>query len=133
MCPKGNTGSSPLPIRLPLRGDGLELGSPRTKIGLRTRPTRRGGSPARPTGSSTSQLAPDWDLSLAPHDLSVDVRQDFPAGYGLTLSEVPDMAQIGRAINFLNLRPFVERAPEDGRKLKLKRHPGAALGGPIRS
>jgi aminoglycoside phosphotransferase (APT) family kinase protein len=70
----------------------------------------------------TSNVAPYWDLSVALHDLSVDAKQEFLAGYGLTDSEVRDVAPTLKAINLINYAPFVERAVEERDRAKLEQY-----------
>ena len=70
----------------------------------------------------TSNVAPYWDLSVALHDLSVDAKQEFLTGYGLTDSEVRDMAPTLKAINVINYAPFVERAVEERDRAKLEQY-----------
>ena len=64
----------------------------------------------------TSNAAPYWDLSLALHDLSLDAKKEFLAGYGMTPRELLDAAPELRAFNVLNYAAVVERAAkeEDG-------------------
>lgn len=58
----------------------------------------------------TSNVAPHWDLSLALHDLSVDAKDEFLAGYGMTPREVLDAAPVWRVLNYAAV---VERAAEE--------------------
>lgn len=61
----------------------------------------------------TSNVAPYWDLSLALHDLSVDAKEQFLVGYGMTPREVLDAAPALRALNVLNYAAVVHRAVEE--------------------
>jgi aminoglycoside phosphotransferase (APT) family kinase protein len=61
----------------------------------------------------TSNVAPYWDTSLALHDLSVDAKQAFLAGYGLSPAKIADMAPNLKAFNLLNYAPFVEDAAKE--------------------
>jgi hygromycin-B 4-O-kinase len=70
----------------------------------------------------TSNVAPYWDLSLALHDLSVDAKQEFLDGYGLSGARVREIAPVLKAINIVNYAPFVERAVEEGDKSKLEQY-----------
>jgi aminoglycoside phosphotransferase (APT) family kinase protein len=58
----------------------------------------------------SSNIAPYWDLSLALHDLSVDAKQVFLGGYGLSEAKIQEMAPVLKALNIINYAPFVERA-----------------------
>jgi aminoglycoside phosphotransferase (APT) family kinase protein len=60
-----------------------------------------------------SQIAPYWDVSLALHDLSIDAKQAFLEGYGLSPKEVIAMAPSLRALNIINYAPAIERAAGD--------------------
>jgi aminoglycoside phosphotransferase (APT) family kinase protein len=62
----------------------------------------------------SSNIGPYWDLSLALHDLSIDAKQEFLKGYGLSEADLRDMAPVIKAINILNYAPFVERAADEG-------------------
>jgi aminoglycoside phosphotransferase (APT) family kinase protein len=59
-----------------------------------------------------SNLAPHWDLSLALHDLSIDEKQEFLAGYGLSEREVVAIAPMLKALNLINYAPEIERLAE---------------------
>jgi aminoglycoside phosphotransferase (APT) family kinase protein len=59
-----------------------------------------------------STLAPHWDLSIALHDLSIDEKQEFLAGYGLSASKMADIAPMVKAINLINYAPKIERFAE---------------------
>ena len=61
----------------------------------------------------TSNAAPYWDLSLALHDLSVDAKEEFLAGYGMTPREILESAPALRAFNVLNYAAVVERAAKE--------------------
>lgn len=60
-----------------------------------------------------SQIAPFWDVSLALHDLSIDAKQAFLEGYGLSPKEVVAIAPSLRALNLINYAPAIERAAGD--------------------
>ena len=59
-----------------------------------------------------SQLAPHWELSLALHDLSIDEKQEFLQGYGLTARQLKEIAPVVKALNVINYAPHVERLVE---------------------
>jgi hygromycin-B 4-O-kinase len=57
----------------------------------------------------TSNLAPEWELSLALHDLSIDEKQAFIEGYGLDAGELEKIAAVIKTLNLINYAPEVER------------------------
>ena len=56
----------------------------------------------------TSNLAPHWELSLALHDLSIDGKQYFLEGYGLSEKKLREIAPLMKAINLINYAPAIE-------------------------
>ncbi len=60
----------------------------------------------------SSNLAPEWELSLALHDLSIDNKQEFIRGYGLTVPGVMEIADVMKALNVINYAPHVRHAVE---------------------
>ena len=67
----------------------------------------------------TSQLMPHWELSIALHDLSMDEKEVFLAGYGLGLKEYMQMAPAIKALNVLNYAFVVQRSLDRKDKAKL--------------
>jgi hygromycin-B 4-O-kinase len=59
-----------------------------------------------------STIAPQWELSIALHDLSIDEKQIFLDGYGLSNDQVEAMAPLIKAFNLLNYSTIVELALE---------------------
>jgi aminoglycoside phosphotransferase (APT) family kinase protein len=59
-----------------------------------------------------SHLAPQWELSLALHDLSIDEKQEFLTGYGLPPKQFAAMAPVIKALNVINYAPHIERLVE---------------------
>ena len=57
-----------------------------------------------------STIAPQWDLSIALHDLSIDEKQIFLDGYGLSDQQIKQMAPLIKAFNILNYSTAVEIA-----------------------
>jgi hygromycin-B 4-O-kinase len=57
----------------------------------------------------TSNLAPEWELSLALHDLSIDEKEEFVFGYGLSARSFSAMAPVIKALNVINYVHEVER------------------------
>jgi hygromycin-B 4-O-kinase len=56
-----------------------------------------------------STLAPEWDWSVALHDLSIDEKQEFLRGYGASRQRVTELAPTVKALNILNYVPEIER------------------------
>lgn len=59
-----------------------------------------------------STVAPEWELSIALHDLTIDEKHAFIDGYGLSRSQVAEMAPLIKAFNILNYATAIERAVE---------------------
>lgn len=75
----------------------------------------------------SSSPAPFWDLSLALHDLGVDAKEAFLAGYGMKPKAFEAMLPFIRFFNVLNYEGSVRRAAAkkdrarlDGLRLRLK-------------
>lgn len=68
-----------------------------------------------------SSLAPQWELSLALHDLPIDEKQDFLDGYGLAREEYAAMAPLVKAINILNYAPVLDGLGDDAHALERQR------------
>jgi aminoglycoside phosphotransferase (APT) family kinase protein len=60
----------------------------------------------------SSNLAPQWEFSLALHDLSIDNKQEFIRGYGLSPAGVLELAPVMQALNAINYAPHVRHAVE---------------------
>ncbi len=56
----------------------------------------------------TSNRAPEWELSLALHDLSIDGKQYFLEGYGIGEKKLCEIAPLVKAINLINYAPTIE-------------------------
>ena len=74
-----------------------------------------------------STIAPQWELSIALHDLSIDEKQLFIEGYGLKNRHVEEMAPLIKAFNIINYHNIAAAAVEqhDHKKLeeiKLRLH-----------
>jgi hygromycin-B 4-O-kinase len=67
----------------------------------------------------TSNLAPEWELSLALHDLSIDEKQELLDGYGLTAARITELSPLFKALNLINYAPTLERAMKSKNNLKL--------------
>lgn len=61
---------------------------------------------------SVSNIAPQWDLSLALHDLSIDEKQEFLEGYGLQDKELAETVTVIKALNIVNYATEIERMVE---------------------
>lgn len=67
-----------------------------------------------------SNLAPYWELSLALHDLSIDEKQEFLQGYGLSDKKVAEIAPVIKALNLINYAPHVGRLAERNDRAELE-------------
>ena len=74
-----------------------------------------------------STVAPEWELSIALHDLTIDEKHAFIEGYGLSVREVEEMAPLIKAFNILNYHQAIAVAIDtsdykslDEIKLRLK-------------
>lgn len=70
----------------------------------------------------TSNLAPHWELSIALHDLSIDEKQKFLEGYGLSEKKIVELAPVMKAINILNYAPKIERLAKSKDTARLERY-----------
>ena len=59
-----------------------------------------------------STIAPEWEISIALHDLTIDEKHAFIDGYGLSAEQVEEMAPLIKAFNILNYSQTIERAVE---------------------
>jgi aminoglycoside phosphotransferase (APT) family kinase protein len=59
-----------------------------------------------------STIAPEWELSIALHDLTIDEKHAFIDGYGLSPQQINEMAPLIKAFNILNYSQSIERAVE---------------------
>ena len=59
-----------------------------------------------------STIAPEWELSIALHDLTIDEKHAFIDGYGLSAPQVEEMAPLIKVFNILNYSQAIERAIE---------------------
>lgn len=57
-----------------------------------------------------STIAPQWELSIALHDLSIDEKQLFIEGYGLNNRHFEEMAPLIKAFNIVNYHAVAQRA-----------------------
>lgn len=59
-----------------------------------------------------STLAPQFELAISLHDLSIDEKHLFIAGYELKSQEIAPMASLIKAFNIINYSNAIERAVE---------------------
>ena len=78
----------------------------------------------------TSNIAPQWELSLALHDLWIDEKQAFLDGYGISEKEFREITPLVRAFNIINYAPAVENIIKDKDKKKLEQY-RTRLGGTL--
>lgn len=57
-----------------------------------------------------STIAPEWEMSIALHDLTIDEKHAFIEGYGLSVRQVEQMAPLIKAFNILNYCQAIEGA-----------------------
>jgi len=67
----------------------------------------------------SSNIAPYWELSIALHDLTMDEKGIFLAGYGVDLKDYIKMAPAIKALNILNYVRSVRHAVERKDKARL--------------
>ena len=70
----------------------------------------------------TSNLAPEWDVALALHDLSIDAKQEFLAGYGMSAKQLGALSPTLKALTIINYAPEVRRAAKSKNKAKLEQY-----------
>lgn len=55
-----------------------------------------------------SNVPPYWDLSIALHDLSIDDKQSFLEGYGISPKEYSKIGEAIKMLNIVNYAPVIE-------------------------
>lgn len=63
---------------------------------------------------AVSNPAPEWELSTALHDLSIDQKTSFLRGYGVSEERLTSMSPILSSLNIVNYAPYVEQAVQSG-------------------
>lgn len=58
----------------------------------------------------TSNIAPEWELSIALHDMWIDEKEAFLEGYGLAPKAYTSIAGAVKTLNILNYTPAIEDA-----------------------
>jgi hygromycin-B 4-O-kinase len=66
-----------------------------------------------------SSLAPEWELSVTLHDLSIDAKQEFLNGYGIGPEDVSAIAPVMKALNIVNYAGEIERLSKARKKSEL--------------
>lgn len=66
-----------------------------------------------------STIAPQWELSIALHDLSIDEKQLFLEGYGLNNRHIEEMSPLIKAFNIINYYHVAAQAVEQRDQKKL--------------
>lgn len=69
-----------------------------------------------------SNVAPEWELSIALHDLWIDEKQAFLEGYGLTEKKIAEIAPLMKAFNMINYTTAIEEIAEAKDKSKLEQY-----------
>ena len=70
---------------------------------------------------SMSNVVPHWELSLALHDLSIDEKVEFLAGYGVSDDEIRSIAPLMKALNIINYVPHIEKRVKSGDEAGLEK------------
>jgi hygromycin-B 4-O-kinase len=70
---------------------------------------------------AVSTVAPHWELSVALHDLGVDMQQHFIEGYGIKPRRLADISPFVKAFNLLNYTDELNRAIAAKDKLAVAR------------
>lgn len=70
----------------------------------------------------SSNLAPQWELSIALHDLSIDEKQQFLDGYGLASKKLSDCSALMKAFNIINYAPLIQRLVEEKNRQELEQY-----------
>lgn len=68
----------------------------------------------------TSNIAPQWELSIALHDLWIDEKQAFLEGYGISRKEFAEIAPLINAFNIINYAQAVEEMARNKNKRGLE-------------
>ena len=70
----------------------------------------------------TSNIAPQWELSIALHDLGIDGMQHFLAGYGIKDAKLREMMPLIKAFNIANYAGAVEGIAGSKDKVMLEQY-----------
>lgn len=66
--------------------------------------------------------APEWDLALALHDLTIDGKDAFVEGYGLDHDHLVSITPALVALDMLHYAPFADAAARAGDDSLLRRY-----------
>jgi aminoglycoside phosphotransferase (APT) family kinase protein len=66
--------------------------------------------------------APEWELALALHDLSIDEKDAFLDGYGLEAADLMATRAALAALNMLHYAPFAERGAQAGNDQRMRHY-----------
>jgi hygromycin-B 4-O-kinase len=66
-----------------------------------------------------STVAPQWEFSIALHDLSIDEKHTFVDGYGATAEQIEQMAPLVKTFNVLNYHGAIAGAIAENEQQKL--------------
>ena len=72
--------------------------------------------------NAISNLAPEWELSIALHDLSIDEKQEFLEGYGLTEKKICESMPLVKAFNIINYTGKIESLVAEKDTVKLEQY-----------
>lgn len=70
----------------------------------------------------TSNIAPQWELSIALHDLGIDGMQHFLAGYGIKDAKLREIMPLVKAFNIANYAGAVEGIANSKDKIMLEQY-----------
>lgn len=70
----------------------------------------------------TSNAAPEWELSIALHDLWIDEKQEFLKGYGLPEKKFREITPLIKAFNIVNYAATIEQLAEKKDKDSLEQY-----------
>jgi len=70
----------------------------------------------------TSNIAPQWELSIALHDLGIDGMQHFLAGYGIKNAKLKEIMPLVKAFNIANYAAAVEEIAKSKDKVMLEQY-----------
>lgn len=78
----------------------------------------------------TSNIAPQWELSVALHDLGIDEKQIFLESYGISEKKFAEFAPLIKAFNIINYTQTIEEMAQNKNKTGLEQY-RTRLGGTL--
>ncbi|HSK73574.1 MAG TPA: aminoglycoside phosphotransferase family protein [Pyrinomonadaceae bacterium] len=78
----------------------------------------------------TSNIAPQWELSIALHDLGIDEKQMFLESYGISEKKLAEISPLIKAFNIINYTPTIEEMAQNKDKSGLEQY-RTRLGGTL--